>query len=718
MKDELTEQKNIRERQTFETETHGKNSLPFNPHLRTENTTNELLIQHHEHSLKSGQKTDKISEETLTKEEQLPLSRSDEEELRSRLGSDAEATKRLLEVITRDEDRVIGEVSFEIFKKFIKNMGGPIPIIIVIIISLGSNFLNTFYQLLLEDFSNNFKKESLNRFLQTLLWINLGMVVLVIIGSFISVVLNRKISTQIHSKMAFALTHARLQGFLESVAYGQIQNRFSKDIGDVDTNSSTFFSNMITNLTALAIFLGTIMYSTSWAVIIALVVCTAVIFRVQKGYMIARREYKRLQAISSSPIVSNCSDIIKGLSYIRNMGLSDYFRKKYISQVSEKLKNDLLLNLMQLWFTVRSYLALSFLLILPAMAGMIYLFGDVNPGGIGLFFLIINQISNRFESTVNMKTNLETFMISIERCDYFTKLEPENGYRTLDIEKRLVGNGKLKNIEKLIEFEERGDTGVGAPSNNQNLDENKLIKSGRVMFDNVSARYLGTKSRVLHNVSFSTEKGEKVGIVGRSGSGKSTLIKLLWRYMKAEDGSILIDGHDLSMVDIKALRSQLTVITQETALFEGPLRYNLDPTEYRFNDEQMTAILDRLGFDNSEYKKKGLDMEVDSEGINLSQGEKQLICFARAALRPSSLILLDEATASIDIKTEEAIQNLIKTDFKDSTMIIVAHRVHTIMECDKIIVMRDGRIEGLGRPDQLMESSEFFSDIVKKMKEQ
>ena len=208
-------------------------------------------------------------------------------------------------------------------------------------------------------------------------------------------------------------------------------------------------------------------------------------------------------------------------------------------------------------------------------------------------------------------------------------------------------------------------------------------------------------------------------MIGRTGSGKSTLIKLLWRYMDLSMGKILIDGKDISEVNLKALRNQITVITQETALFEGTLRENLDPTGFRFSDQQLIDTLASLKFVHPGYKDEGLEMQIDSDGKNFSLGERQLICFARAILRPTRLVLLDEPTASIDLKTEEVIQSAIERHFKDSTMITVAHRVQTVLECDRIMVLSNGAIIDFDTPEALMKRKDgFFSEIVKKMGEQ
>lgn len=150
----------------------------------------------------------------------------------------------------------------------------------------------------------------------------------------------------------------------------------------------------------------------------------------------------------------------------------------------------------------------------------------------------------------------------------------------------------------------------------------EVVTEGKLSFVNVSARYLSSEKSVLKKLNFVVNPGEKVGVVGRTGSGKSSLIKLIWRYMFPSKGRIMIDGKDISKVDLKALRSQIVVISQETALFQGTLRSNLDPSGSLHSDEQLTQVLEKLKFSHNSYKKEGLEMQLDNEGTNLSKGEQ------------------------------------------------------------------------------------------------
>lgn len=172
----------------------------------------------------------------------------------------------------------------------------------------------------------------------------------------------------------------------------------------------------------------------------------------------------------------------------------------------------------------------------------------------------------------------------------------------------------------------------------------------------MTARYGEDSEPVLKNLTFTVQPGEKVGIVGRTGAGKSSLIKLFWMSLKPSEGQVLIDGTDATKVDLKALRNEVMIVSQESALFMGQLRENIDPVCGKDSDEEIKSILDKLSFRNKLVAENGLDAKVDADGANYSQGERQVICFARTMLNKRKLIVLDEATANVDLRTEQAIQ--------------------------------------------------------------
>lgn len=238
-------------------------------------------------------------------------------------------------------------------------------------------------------------------------------------------------------------------------------------------------------------------------------------------------------------------------------------------------------------------------------------------------------------------------------------------------------------------------------------DENVWPK-GEIEFKSVFMRYRPNCDLVLKGLSFKIQAGQKVGIVGRTGAGKSTLSMALTRIVELESGQILIDGLNISDLALFDIRNKITIIPQDPTIFQGSLRHNIDPTG-QYKDEQiikllkkanLQSVLNRQTQKNEDKRKKKnmkpqppkseLDFEMEENGKNLSSGEKQLICICRAILRQNKIILMDEATANIDISTEQVIQNLIKQEFAQCTVITIAHRLQTIIESDVILVLGNG----------------------------
>ena len=220
-------------------------------------------------------------------------------------------------------------------------------------------------------------------------------------------------------------------------------------------------------------------------------------------------------------------------------------------------------------------------------------------------------------------------------------------------------------------------------------------------------RYSPNNPLILKNISFEIQHGEKIGILGRTGAGKTSLTSALFRLFDF-DGSILIDNVDTKSIALTTLRSKLAIIPQEPVLFLGRLRKNLDPFD-QFTDLQLWQALEEVQLKEFVTSKPlGLDSKVSEGGLNFSVGQKQLLCLARTLLRDAKIIVLDEATASVDVNTDEIIQNIIRRRFQNCTVLTIAHRLNTVRDSDKILVIENGRVAEFGSPEDLMKNSAGF----------
>jgi ATP-binding cassette subfamily C (CFTR/MRP) protein 1 len=238
---------------------------------------------------------------------------------------------------------------------------------------------------------------------------------------------------------------------------------------------------------------------------------------------------------------------------------------------------------------------------------------------------------------------------------------------------------------------------------------------GKIEFINFSARYRPDTDIVLKKINFEILPKQKIGIAGRTGSGKSTITLCLFRILEALEGKILIDDVDISTIGLDKLRSNLTIIPQDPALMEGTLRYNIDPLN-NYQDNEILNVMEKIGFDYIvNNNDKGLNQKIEEGGENLSVGEKQLICITRAILRKSKIIVMDEATANIDYKTEEIIQKAISEILEDSTIITIAHRIKTIINYDKILILDNGSVVNFDSPNNLLKNKEgIFYELYTK----
>jgi ATP-binding cassette subfamily C (CFTR/MRP) protein 1 len=269
-------------------------------------------------------------------------------------------------------------------------------------------------------------------------------------------------------------------------------------------------------------------------------------------------------------------------------------------------------------------------------------------------------------------------------------------------------------LERIIEYTENTEEAEWEKPADSTLPDNWPEK-GSIQFDNYQTRYREGLDLVLKGVDMEVKGREKIGICGRTGAGKSSLTLTLFRIIEPAGGRIIIDGADISQLGLHKLRSRLTIIPQDPVLFTGDLRFNLDPAGL-YSDQDLWNSLELAHLKDHVAKlPEGLDYEISEGGSNFSMGQRQLLCLARALLRKTKILILDEATASVDLETDDLIQMTIRKEFADCTVLTIAHRINTIMDSTRIAVLSEGKLEEMDSPAKLLTNpSSAFSSLVQK----
>ena len=277
---------------------------------------------------------------------------------------------------------------------------------------------------------------------------------------------------------------------------------------------------------------------------------------------------------------------------------------------------------------------------------------------------------------------------------------------------------QMNSVERVMFYSEHIEPGAASRVlGDDDLAGETWPSAGEIVIKDATLKYRDGPD-VLKGISFSVKGGEKLGIVGRTGSGKSSLIAALFRIVELSEGSITIDGVDISKVGTSALRKKLSIIPQDPILFSNTVKYNLDPFGV-CNDDEIWDVLKKVTLENIvRALPNGLLELVAEGGENFSLGQRQLICIARCLLRRPRILILDEATASIDNETDNAIQMMIRENFKDATVLTIAHRLNTVLDSDRILVLDGGRIVELASPKHLLEKKDgVFRGMTDKSQE-
>ncbi|KAH7704576.1 multi drug resistance-associated protein [Aphelenchoides avenae] len=479
-------------------------------------------------------------------------------------------------------------------------------------------------------------------------------------------------SSTLHEGMLSNMLRSTMS-FFDVTPLGRILNRFSKDIDGLDTAIPRSLMSMVRTAIASIEIIAVIVWATPsfLAAIGPLLFIYACVLRF---YVSTSRQLKRLESTTRSPIYSHFQESIQGASSIRAYQCVDRFLLESQRRVDYNLLAYYPSIVANRWLAVRLELVGNFIVLCSALFAA--LFRDtsgVTAGLVGLSVSYALNVTQTLNWAVRMTSELETNIVAVERIKEYTDDTPNEAQRDTP-----------RDVKLPAEWPEQG----------------------RIEFKDLQLRYRSDLDQVLKGISASILPQEKVGIIGRTGAGKSSLTLALFRLVEPSSGTILIDGVDITKIGLYELRSRLTIVPQDPVLFSGTLRFNLDPFAAYDDDKVWEAL--RLthmeGFVSTLPEK--LQHKIDEGGGNLSVGQRQLICLTRALLRKSKILILDEAAASVDMETDQLIQRTIREQFSDCTVLTIAHRLHSVLECDRLLVLDDGRVVEFDAPQTLLANPE------------
>ncbi|KAJ2720120.1 hypothetical protein GGI07_004797 [Coemansia sp. Benny D115] len=480
-----------------------------------------------------------------------------------------------------------------------------------------------------------------------------------------------------HQKMLEAVFRSPMS-FFDTTPLGRILQRFAKDQNSVDESIPRTASSWFQNLTNITLSLVVIVVSLPMFGLVMLPVLVF-FFHLKNYFLLTSRTLKRLDSTSRSPIYSSFQESLVGASTIRAYGKSDRFIAENLRKIDANQRCVYPYLSLNRWLAVRIEFMSAFIIFATALLGVISLiYGNVDAGLVGLSVTYALQSTQQINWMLRMECDLENSMCDYVRIQEFQQLKPEAPEIVTD-----------------------------------NRPAKQWPEQGMVEFKGYSTRYREGLDLVLKDLSFRVLPRQKIGIVGRTGAGKSSLTLALFRIIEAAGGQILIDGEDISQYGLYDVRSKLSIIPQDPVLFAGSVRENLDPFA-SYSDEQIWLALEHAHLaDVIRDRAEGLDFVVTQGGENFSVGQRQLICLARALLKRAKVLVLDEATAAIDNSTDAIIQASIRKEFKDCTVLTIAHRLNTIIDSDMILVIDGGRLAEYDTPEHLLANeNSLFAKLV------
>ncbi|KAL7520054.1 hypothetical protein ACHAWX_004806 [Stephanocyclus meneghinianus] len=503
---------------------------------------------------------------------------------------------------------------------------------------------------------------------------------LAILRAFSSFFFTVEASKRLHDQMTKSVLRSKIE-FFDTNPIGRILNRFSADVG---SNDDQLPSTLFDFLVVFFMVLGALISAVS-VIPITLVFVPPMMWyfvRVRGAFITTSRELKRMEGLARSPIFAMLSESLSGIATIRSNNALDYFQQKFRVVHDAHARAFFAFISCSRWLGFRMDSLMFTFLSIATFAAVIVQdqkWLNIDPGILGLALSLLIQLAGLFQWCIRQSAEVVNQMVAVERVI---------GFRDIPSEAPLVNDFD----STVSDWPSKGDIDV----------------------QSLSVRYRSGLPLSLQGLTFRIEGGSRVGVVGRTGGGKSTLVQSLLRLLEAEHGQILVDGVDISKMGLHKLRRGISVIPQSPILYGGcTLRDNLDPFHNHSDEEVIKALASVHMLEAVSSLPLELETVMADGGLNFSVGQRQLLCLARAILRKNKILVLDEPTANVDSRTDKLLQEAVAQSFQGATIIAVAHRLDTVIDYDKILVLGNGNVLEYGSPHELIQSGGAFASMVR-----
>mmetsp|Transcript_35464 Transcript_35464/g.63920 ORF Transcript_35464/g.63920 Transcript_35464/m.63920 type:complete len:1391 (+) Transcript_35464:334-4506(+) len=652
------------------------------------------------------------SKRNLMKEEQQTEDTSSPKEEKNSL-------KERKKLMTKEE-RVTGSVKLQVYLKYIEAGGGYLLFACVFffyILSTGTSVVTSIW-ISIWTADSTYENQTETFYIVGYAITSVLVGVMAFIRSYGLASFGVRSSFHLHGRILRSVFRAPMS-FFDTTPSGRILSRFSKDMHTVDHEIADFVDIFVFIVLQLAVVLISIVVITPFFAITLPFLAFFYIYAMNY-FRLVSRETKRLESIARSPVYSQFSETLGGLTTIRAFGKSAEFERGFDSLLDTNTRVIYCNKVADRWLATRLET------IAAAVAGLAALFatqvvvsngasvGDTGSfaslAGISLSYAV--TATGMMQFVVRSFAQVESAMNSVERVVHYTENIPQEAAMTSNELEHEKPSSPMNAAQKAL-----------AAAGHALHPTKEWPENGAITLNNLEMSYRSDTPLVLKGLNVSIGAGERIGVVGRTGSGKSSMLLVLMRIVepylsddmleKKYKAPLTIDGVDVMRIGLLDLRTKMGIIPQSPVLFSGTIRSNMDPFN-NYSDEEIWTVLDKCRMKDAVDKMTdGLQSRVAEYGENLSQGQRQLLCLGRALLKQCRILLLDEATSSVDFETDRAIQTTIRQEFKDCTIITIAHRVNTIMDSTKILVMDNGTVGEFDSPEELLKNkASLFSLIV------